>query len=141
MRNNGGGHYNHSMFWEIMRPGGGGDPQGEIAEAIERFGGFAALKDAFNKAGAGRFGSGWAWVIIGSDGNLAVISTPNQDNPLMSGLVETTGFPVFGNDVWEHAYYLKYQNRRPEYLEAWWNTLNWDKINERYNTGLSNMGS
>jgi superoxide dismutase, Fe-Mn family len=140
VRNNGGGHYNHSMFWEIMRAGGGGDPQGEIASAIERFGGFAALKDAFNKAGAGRFGSGWAWVIIGSDRNLAVISTPNQDNPLMSGVVETTGYPVFGNDVWEHAYYLKYQNRRPEYLEAWWNTLNWDKVNERYNAGRASMG-
>jgi Fe-Mn family superoxide dismutase len=140
VRNNGGGHYNHSMFWEIMQPGGGGDPRGEIAPAIEQFGGFAALKDAFNKAGAGRFGSGWAWVIIGSDGKLAVVSTPNQDNPLMSGFVETTGYPVFGNDVWEHAYYLKYQNRRPEYLEAWWNTVNWDKINERYNAGLSSMG-
>jgi Fe-Mn family superoxide dismutase len=140
VRNNGGGHYNHSMFWEIMRSGGGGDPQGEIAPAIERFGGFAALKDAFNKAGAGRFGSGWAWVIIGADGNLAVVSTPNQDNPLMSGVVETTGYPVFGNDVWEHAYYLKYQNRRPEYLEAWWNTLNWDKVNERYNAGLAGLG-
>ena len=140
VRNNAGGHYNHSMFWEIMRPGGGGAPQGQIAQAIDdSFGGFDALKTEFNKAGAGRFGSGWVWVIIGSDGKLAVVSTPNQDNPLMSGIVETTGFPVFGNDVWEHAYYLKYQNRRPEYLEAWWNVVNWDKINERYNTGLTNM--
>ncbi len=140
VRNNGGGHYNHSMFWEIMKPGGGGAPSGVIASAInEAFGSFDALKAEFNKAGAGRFGSGWAWVIIGSDGKLAVISTPNQDNPLMTGLVETTGYPVFGNDVWEHAYYLKYQNRRPEYLEAWWNTLNWDAINERYAAGKSSI--
>jgi Fe-Mn family superoxide dismutase len=140
VRNNGGGHYNHSMFWEIMRPGGGGAPQGQIAQAIDdAFGGFDALKTEFNKAGVGRFGSGWVWVIIGSDGKLAIVSTPNQDNPLMSGIVETTGYPVFGNDVWEHAYYLKYQNRRPEYLDAWWNTVNWDAINQRYNSGLSGM--
>ena len=140
VRNNGGGHYNHSMFWEIMRAGGGGDPQGQIAQAIDdSFGGFDALKTEFNKAGVGRFGSGWVWVIIGSDGRLAVVSTPNQDNPLMSGFVEATGYPVFGNDVWEHAYYLKYQNRRPEYLDAWWNTLNWDAINERYNTGRTSV--
>ncbi len=140
VRNNGGGHYNHSMFWNIMKPGGGGAPQGVIAEAINAdLGGFDALKDAFNKAGAGRFGSGWAWVIIGSDGKLAVTSTPNQDNPLMSGLVDAPGFPVFGNDVWEHAYYLKYQNRRPDYLAAWWDTLNWDAINNRYAEGKSNI--
>jgi superoxide dismutase, Fe-Mn family len=139
VRNNGGGHYNHSMFWEIMRPGGG-SPQGQIAQAIDdAFGGFDALKTEFNKAGVGRFGSGWVWVIIGSDGKLAVVSTPNQDNPLMSGIVESTGFPVFGNDVWEHAYYLKYQNRRPEYLDAWWNTVNWDTINQRYNSGLASL--
>jgi Fe-Mn family superoxide dismutase len=140
VRNNGGGHYNHSMFWNIMKPGGGGAPQGAIAAAIDAdLGGFDALKDAFNKAGAGRFGSGWAWVIIGSDGKLAVTSTPNQDNPLMSGLVDAPGFPVFGNDVWEHAYYLKYQNRRPDYLAAWWDTLNWDAINERYAEGKSSI--
>jgi len=140
VRNNGGGHYNHSMFWNIMKPGGGGAPQGAIASAIDAdLGGFDALKDAFNKAGAGRFGSGWAWVIIGSDGKLAVTSTPNQDNPLMSGLVDAPGFPVFGNDVWEHAYYLKYQNRRPDYLAAWWDTLNWDAINERYAEGKSSI--
>jgi Fe-Mn family superoxide dismutase len=140
VRNNGGGHYNHSMFWEIMRPGGGGEPQGQIAQAIDdSFGGFDALKTEFNKAGVGRFGSGWVWVIFGPDGRLAVVSTPNQDNPLMSGIVETTGFPVFGNDVWEHAYYLKYQNRRPEYLDAWWNTVNWDAINQRYNSGLAGL--
>ena len=140
VRNNGGGHYNHSMFWQIMKPGGGGAPQGQIAEAINAsFGSFDALKDQFNKAGAGRFGSGWAWVIIGPDGKLAVTSTPNQDNPLMAGFVETTGFPVFGNDVWEHAYYLKYKNVRPDYLAAWWNTVNWDEINQRYNAGLSGI--
>ena len=140
VRNNGGGHYNHSMFWNIMKPGGGGAPQGAIASAIDAdLGGFDALKDAFNKAGAGRFGSGWAWVIIGSDGKLAVTSTPNQDNPLMSGLFDAPGFPVFGNDVWEHAYYLKYQNRRPDYLAAWWDTLNWDAINERYAEGKSSI--
>jgi Fe-Mn family superoxide dismutase len=141
VRNNGGGHYNHSMFWQIMRPDGGGAPQGPIARAIDdAFGGFDPLKAAFNAAGVGRFGSGWAWVIIGSDGKLAITSTPNQDNPLMTGFVETTGYPVFGNDVWEHAYYLKYQNRRPEYLEAWWNTVNWNVINERYNIGRASMG-
>jgi Fe-Mn family superoxide dismutase len=141
VRNNGGGHYNHSMFWQIMKQGGGGAPQGQIAQAInDAFGGFDALKDAFNKAGAGRFGSGWAWVIVGSDGKLAVTSTPNQDNPLMSGIVETTGYPVFGNDVWEHAYYLKYNNRRPDYLAAWWDVINWDEVNKRYNDALSGMG-
>jgi Fe-Mn family superoxide dismutase len=141
VRNNGGGHYNHSMFWQIMKPGGGGAPTGEIAQAInDAFGSFDALKDAFNKAGAGRFGSGWAWVIVGSDGKLAVTSTPNQDNPLMSGIVETTGYPVFGNDVWEHAYYLKYNNRRPDYLAAWWDVINWDEVNKRYKDGLSGMG-
>jgi Fe-Mn family superoxide dismutase len=138
VRNNGGGHYNHSMFWEIMTPGGGGAPTGAIGQAInDAFGSFDAMKEAFNKAGAGRFGSGWAWVIVGSDGKLAITSTPNQDNPLMSGIVETPGFPVLGNDVWEHAYYLKYQNRRPEYLAAWWDVINWDKVNERYNAGRS----
>jgi Fe-Mn family superoxide dismutase len=141
VRNNGGGHYNHSMFWQIMKPGGGGAPTGEIAQAInDAFGSFDALKDAFNKAGAGRFGSGWAWVIVGSDGKLAVTSPPNQDNPLMSGIVETTGYPVFGNDVWEHAYYLKYNNRRPDYLAAWWDVINWDEVNKRYKDGLSGMG-
>ena len=141
VRNYGGGHYNHSMFWHIMKPGDGGAPTGEIAQAInDAFGSFDALKDAFNKAGAGRFGSGWAWVIVGSDGKLAVTSTPNQDNPLMSGIVETTGYPVFGNDVWEHAYYLKYNNRRPDYLAAWWDVINWDEVNKRYKDGLSGMG-
>jgi Fe-Mn family superoxide dismutase len=128
VRNNGGGHVNHTMFWEIMGPNGGGNPTGAIAAAIDRdFGSFDALKDAVNKAGAGRFGSGWAWVVY-NNGKLSVTSTPNQDNPLMDG----SGTPILGVDVWEHAYYLKYQNRRPDYLSAWWNTLNWDAINARY---------
>jgi Fe-Mn family superoxide dismutase len=129
VRNNGGGHVNHTFFWEIMGPGGGGNPTGAVAAAINAaFGDFAALKDAVNKAGAGRFGSGWAWVVLGSDGKLAVTSTPNQDNPQMDG----SGIPILGVDVWEHAYYLKYQNRRPDYLNAWWNTVNWTAVNQRY---------
>ena len=128
VRNNGGGHVNHTLFWTIMGPNGGGAPTGAIASAIDRdFGSFDALKEAVNKAGAGRFGSGWAWVVL-KDGKLAVTSTPNQDSPLMDG----SGAPIFGVDVWEHAYYLNYQNRRPDYLAAWWNTLNWDAINDRF---------
>ncbi|MFL5760288.1 MAG: superoxide dismutase [Thermomicrobiales bacterium] len=129
VRNNGGGHVNHTMFWQIMGPGGGGEPTGEFGNAVKNaFGSFDAMKDAVNKAGAGRFGSGWAWVVVGNDGNLSVTSTPNQDNPLMDG----SGIPVLGVDVWEHAYYLKYQNRRPDYLAAWWNTVNWSEVNKRY---------
>src|SRR3954470_19671191 len=127
VRNNGGGHVNHTMFWEIMGPNGGA-PSGALAAAIDRdLGGFDAMKDAVNKAGAGRFGSGWAWVVL-KDGRLSVISTPNQDNPLMDG----SGAPIIGVDVWEHAYYLKYQNRRPDYLAAWWNTVNWAAVADRY---------
>ena len=133
VRNNGGGHWNHSMFWQIMGPGGGGASTGEVAQAIDQaFGSFDAMKEQANKAGAGRFGSGWAWVIIGADGALAVTSTPNQDNPLMTGVAEQTGTPILGVDVWEHAYYLKYQNRRPDYLAAWWDAVNWDAVNERF---------
>jgi len=128
VRNNGGGHVNHTMFWEIMGPNGGGQPSGALAAAIDRdLGGFDAMKEAVNKAGAGRFGSGWAWVVV-KDGRLSVTSTPNQDNPLMDG----SGTPILGVDVWEHAYYLKYQNRRPDYLSAWWNTVNWDAVAKRY---------
>jgi Fe-Mn family superoxide dismutase len=127
VRNNGGGHVNHTMFWEIMGPNGGA-PSGALAAAIDRdLGGLDALKDAVNKAGAGRFGSGWAWVVV-KDGKLAVTSTPNQDNPLMDG----SGTPILGVDVWEHAYYLKYQNKRPDYLAAWWNTVNWDAVAKRF---------
>ena len=127
VRNNGGGHMNHSMFWLIMKPNGGGAPTGKIADAISSaFGTFDLFKEKFNAAGAGRFGSGWAWV-IDNHGKLEITSTANQDNPLMEGKK-----PVFGLDVWEHAYYLKYQNRRPDYMAAWWNTVNWDEINKRF---------
>ena len=128
VRNNGGGHANHSMFWQIMNPNGGGQPSGELANAINStFGSFDQFKAAFNDAGAKRFGSGWAWLVMDRNGNLQVISTANQDSPLMEGL-----FPIMGNDVWEHAYYLKYQNRRPDYLNAWWNVVNWDEVEKRY---------
>ncbi len=128
VRNNGGGHYNHSLYWEIMAPGGSKEPTGELASAINaKFGSLDALKQAFNDAGAKRFGSGWAWLVLDKSGNLAVTSTANQDSPLTDG-----DFPVLGNDVWEHAYYLKYQNRRPEYLSAWWNVVNWDVVAKRY---------
>jgi Fe-Mn family superoxide dismutase len=128
VRNNGGGHANHSLFWQIMKPGGGGEPGGPLAAAITAdFGGFAAFKDSLGKAALGRFGSGWAWLVLGKDGKLAVTSTPNQDSPIMEGIA-----PIMGLDVWEHAYYLKYQNRRADYIAAWWNTLNWDEIGRRY---------
>jgi|SRR5579875_214100 len=127
VRNNGGGHANHSLFWPLMKKGGGGEPRGEIAEAIKSaFGSFADFKAKFNDAATKRFGSGWAWLVLDS-GKLAVESTANQDSPLMDGKK-----PVMGLDVWEHAYYLKYQNRRPEYIEAWWNVVNWDQVNQNY---------
>jgi superoxide dismutase, Fe-Mn family len=127
VRNNGGGYANHAMFWEIMGPNGGGEPSGGLADAIRRkFGSFDEFKQQVNAAGAGQFGSGWAWLVAGS-GGIEVYSTPNQDSPLMKG-----DRPILGVDVWEHAYYLKYQNRRPDYLEAWWNTVNWDEIGKRY---------
>ena len=127
VRNNGGGHWNHSMFWKIMKKGGGGEPTGAFADALRAsFGSFADFKGKFAQAGVGRFGSGWAWVIV-KDGKLAIESTPNQDNPLMAG-----GKAVMGLDVWEHAYYLKYQNRRPDYIEAWWNVVNWEEIGNNY---------
>ena len=127
VRNNAGGHANHTLFWEIMGPNGGGEPTGDLAAAIdEAFGGLDALKEKVNAAGANRFGSGWAW-LVWADGGLQVTSTPNQDSPVSDGQV-----PLLGVDVWEHAYYLKYQNRRPEYLGAWWNVVNWDAVAERY---------
>lgn len=130
VRNNGGGHANHSMFWQLMKPGGGGEPTGVLGQAIAgELGGFAAFKEAFGKAGLTRFGSGWAWLIVGKDGKLAITSTPNQDNPIMEGKGLT---PILGLDVWEHAYYLKYQNRRPDYVAAWWNTVNWEEVARRY---------
>jgi Fe-Mn family superoxide dismutase len=127
VRNNGGGHVNHTMFWQIMKPGGGGEPTGKIAEHIKKdFGSFEDFKTKFNEAGANQFGSGWAW-LVSEGGKLKVISTPNQDSPLSHGL-----YPIMGNDVWEHAYYLKYNNRRPEYLAAWWAVVNWDEVNKRF---------
>ena len=138
VRNNGGGHVNHTMLWEIMGPNGGGQPTGAVAQAItDSFGSFDAMKEAVNKAATTRFGSGWAWVVLGSDGRLQVTSTQNQDNPLMTGIAEMTGTPILGVDVWEHSYYLKYQNRRPDYLNAWWNTINWDAVNQRYEQARS----
>ena len=128
VRNNGGGHWNHTFFWQIMAPNGGGEPSGELAQAIEStFGGLDALKAELNDAGVKRFGSGWTWLIRDSGGGLSVTSTPNQDSPVMEGWT-----PVLGIDVWEHAYYLKYQNRRPDYLKAWWDVVNWDKVAERF---------
>ncbi len=128
VRNNGGGFANHCLFWEVMAPNKGGEPTGELAAAIDKkFGGFAAFKEQFAKAAATRFGSGWAWLYVDQDGELAVGSTPNQDTPLMEG-----NTPILGLDVWEHAYYLHYQNRRPDYVSAWWNVVNWDTVAAKY---------
>lgn len=130
VRNHAGGHSNHSLFWTSMKPQGGGEPTGALAEAItQTFGSFANFTEAFNDAATARFGSGWAWLVQDSTGDLQIISTANQDSPYLEGLT-----PLLGNDVWEHAYYLKYQNRRPEYLAAWWNTLDWETIAARYQT-------
>ncbi|HYL94125.1 MAG TPA: superoxide dismutase [Alphaproteobacteria bacterium] len=127
VRNHGGGHVNHTMFWQIMGPGKGGSPSGAVAAGITKaFGSFDAFKEKFEAAGANQFGSGWAWLVRTKAGEFKVTSTPNQDNPISSG-----EFPLLGNDVWEHAYYLKYQNRRPDYLKAWWNVVNWDEVNKR----------
>lgn len=132
VRNNGGGFYNHSLFWSILSPKGGGTPTGDLAKAIDAaFGSFDALKDEFSKAAATRFGSGWAWLIVKADGSLAVTSSPNQDNPLMD-IAEVKGTPVLGLDVWEHAYYLNYQNRRPDYISAFWNIINWAEVSKRF---------
>ena len=126
-RNNGGGHANHSLFWESMSPDGGGEPSGELADAISaKFGSFDEFKEQFEANGVGQFGSGWTWLVL-DGGELALTKTPNQDSPLLDGQT-----PLLGNDVWEHAYYLKYQNKRPDYLKAWWNVVNWDKVAERY---------
>jgi Fe-Mn family superoxide dismutase len=131
VRNNGGGHYNHSLFWTVMKKGGGGQPSGELNDAItSAFGSFESFKDQFSNAAATRFGSGWAWLVV-SDGKLEVTSTPNQDNPVMD-LAEVKGTPILGIDVWEHAYYLKYQNRRPDYIANWWNVVNWDEVAKRF---------
>ncbi|MBK7854053.1 MAG: superoxide dismutase [Bacteroidetes bacterium] len=132
VRNNGGGHYNHSLFWEILGPNKGGDPTGELADAINSaFGNFTEFKTKFAAAGTTRFGSGWAWLIKNASGKLEICSTPNQDNPLME-IAEVKGTPILGLDVWEHAYYLNYQNRRPDYITAFWNVVNWDEVARRY---------
>jgi len=128
VRNNGGGHFNHTIFWTLMAPNAGGEPTGAIAQAIsDSFGDFENFKQRFNDAGAGQFGSGFVWLVRTNDGKLDIVSTPNQDNPLTEG-----HFPIMGNDVWEHAYYLKYQNRRAEYLKQWWNVVNWSEVNNRF---------
>lgn len=133
IRNNGGGHYNHSLFWTVMGPNKGGAPTGELAEAINKaFGSFDEFKTQFAQAATTRFGSGWAWLCVKEDKTLAVCSTPNQDNPLMD-ISECKGTPILGLDVWEHAYYLNYQNRRPDYIGAFWNVVNWDEVARRYN--------
>lgn len=127
VRNNGGGHYNHSLFWQLLSPNGGGEPSGALLDAINaKFGSFSAFKDEFTKAATGRFGSGWAWLVV-NNGELEITSTPNQDTPLSEGKT-----PILGLDVWEHAYYLKYQNRRPDYIAAFWNVVNWDEVAKRY---------
>ena len=128
VRNNAGGHWNHSLFWQVMSPNGGGQPAGKLADAIKSaFGDFEKFKEQFNAAGGARFGSGWAW-LINDGGKLAIVSTPNQDNPIMDGKPA----PILGLDVWEHAYYLKYQNRRPDYMKAWWNVVNWPEVAKRF---------
>lgn len=133
VRNNGGGHVNHTMYWKIMSPNGGGEPTGAIATAIrETFGSFDAFKQQFNDAGNKRFGSGWAWLVRTKDGKLQITSTPNQDSPIKEG-----NYPILGNDVWEHAYYLKYQNKRADYLTAWWNVVNWNEVNKRFEQAMA----
>ena len=135
VRNNGGGFYNHSLFWKVMSPNGGGTPTGDLAAAIDAaYGSFDAFKDAFAKAAATRFGSGWAWLCVHPGGKVEVCSTPNQDNPLMPG-VSCGGTPILGLDVWEHAYYLNYQNRRPDYISAFWNVVNWAEVTKRFESG------
>ena len=135
IRNNGGGHWNHSFFWQILAPNAGGKPSGKLAASIDAdFGSFDVFKEKFIAAGMGRFGSGWTW-LVEQDGKLLISSTPNQDNPLMD-VAEVKGTPILGVDVWEHAYYLKYQNRRPEYLAAFWNVINWQEVNKRYEASL-----
>jgi superoxide dismutase, Fe-Mn family len=135
VRNNGGGHANHSLFWEIMGPNGGGEPTGALGEAINKtFGGYGALRTQIIDAGKARFGSGWAWLVMKDDSTLAVTHTANQDSPLLEAQ-----YPIFGVDVWEHAYYLRYQNKRPDYLEAWFNTVNWDFVNRRYEAALKHL--
>lgn len=136
VRNNGGGHFNHSLFWSVLSPNGGGKPSGELAEAINsKFGSFENFQETFNTAAKTRFGSGWAWLCVKEDSSLCVCSSPNQDNPLMDD-AESNGSPILGLDVWEHAYYLKYQNKRPDYVNAFWNVVNWNEVQKRYEQAL-----
>jgi superoxide dismutase, Fe-Mn family len=136
VRNNGGGHFNHELFWSVMSPNGGGTPKGSLAEAIDKnFGSFEQLKEQFNTAAKTRFGSGWAWLCVKADKSLCVCSSPNQDNPLMD-VADCPGIPILGLDVWEHAYYLKYQNKRPDYVSAFWNVINWSEVENNYNKAL-----
>ncbi len=136
VRNHGGGHFNHSLFWNVLSPNGGGKPSGELAEAINsKFGSFENFQETFNAAAKTRFGSGWAWLCIKEDNSLCVCSSPNQDNPLMD-VSESQGSPILGLDVWEHAYYLKYQNKRPDYVNAFWNVVNWNEVQKRYEQAL-----
>ena len=136
LRNNGGGHYNHELFWKSMKKGGGGKPSGKLLAAIEKdFGSFDAFKAKFTDSGKTRFGSGWAWLLVGTDQKLMIASTPNQDNPLMD-VSEVKGYPLLGLDVWEHAYYLKYQNKRPDYIDAWWSVVNWDFVQQRFDKNI-----
>jgi Fe-Mn family superoxide dismutase len=137
MRNNAGGHYNHELFWQLMKPAPASSPSGTLADAINKtFGSFADFQKAFGEAAKARFGSGWAWLLVKNDGSLAVSSTPNQDNPLMD-IAEVKGTPILGLDVWEHAYYLKYQNKRPDYINAWWNLVNWEYVQKRFTEATS----
>lgn len=139
VRNNGGGHYNHSLFWTILSPNGGGAPVGDIAGAIDsKFGNFDSFKDVFNQSAATRFGSGWAWLLVTAAGTLEVVSSANQDNPMMD-VSEIKGIPVLGLDVWEHAYYLHYQNRRPDYISAFWNVVNWTEVERRYQEAIKHF--
>ncbi|MDR1498341.1 MAG: superoxide dismutase [Puniceicoccales bacterium] len=138
VRNNGGGHANHSLFWRILEPGGSKTPENSLAEAIDKdFGGLDALREKFIAAATARFGSGWAWLVADENGSLSITSTPNQDNPIMQGIAQPTAFPVLGIDVWEHAYYLKYQNRRPDYVAAFWNVINWSFVSAHYTKLIS----
>jgi len=140
VRNNGGGHFNHTLFWSILSPTAQLAPKGKLAEAIvQTFGSLESLKEAIKKVGLGQFGSGWAWLFVKADGTLAVTGTPNQDNPLMDTNGANQGYPILGVDVWEHAYYLKYQNRRADYLDAFWSVLDWSLVEQHYNTALANL--
>lgn len=141
VRNNGGGHYNHSLFWKVMSPDGGGEPSGDLADALkDSFGSFDKFKEEFKATATGHFGSGWAWLCVGPDGKLFLTSTSNQDNPIMD-VVDTKGAPILGLDMWEHAFYLKYQNRKPEYVDAFWNVVNWDEVGRLFKEAKEKAGS